>query len=237
MIYNVDGERLPCSTASFFDFDWTVFCWRFTQESSSPPVTSTRTATRSADSHRTTQTITTSPETKARPQPITPARVETTPTDVSGTGVVSSQWAILVLSGFKVQTSLTYFQNCLLFSTHSIEGYYIYHECDNVPNGQKARLLSPPIASAATQICVDFRYYMYGMDPDNLLRVLTRRSSGGEEENWKKMGIVSPSWQRGSVTVSKAASEKITVSMPNLFQVFLEATNYNVTRQFFFKIS
>lgn len=63
---------------------------------------------------------------------------------------------------------------------------------------------------------------MYGADSENLLRVLTRKSSG-EEENWKKKGIVSPSWQPGSVTVSKATSEQITVSMCSSIEVFLEA--------------
>lgn len=63
---------------------------------------------------------------------------------------------------------------------------------------------------------------MYGADSENLLRVLTRKSSG-EEENWKKTGIVSPSWQLGSVTVSKATSEQITVSMQGSVQIFPEA--------------
>lgn len=92
-----------------------------------------------------------------------------------------------------------------------------------MPNGKKARLLSPLITSNATHMCVQFRYYMYGADSDNVLRVLTRRDSG-EEENWNKKGIVSPSWRLGSVTVSKAASEKITVSMHSLIQTFLEAS-------------
>lgn len=127
------------------------------------------------------------------------------------------------LYSFEVKTSLTYFQKYLssVFNC-SIEGYYIYHECDNVPNGKKARLLSPLISSTATQICIQFRYYMYGTDSKNLLRVLTRKPSG-EEENWTRTGIVSPSWQPGSVTVSKAASENITVSMRSLIQVFLGA--------------
>lgn len=103
-----------------------------------------------------------------------------------------------------------------------IEGYYIYHESDNVPNGKRARLLSPLITSTATEMCVQFRYYMYGADGDNTLRVLTRRDSG-EEEIWSKKGIVSPSWKLGSVTVSKPASEKITVSMHSLIRTFLEA--------------
>lgn len=134
-----------------------------------------------------------------------------------------------VLYSFEVKTSLTYFQKYLssVFN-YSIEGYYIYHECDNVSNGKKARLLSPLISSTATQICIQFRYYMYGADTYNLLRVLTRKPSG-EEEIWKKTGIVSPSWQLGSVTVSNTTSEQITVSMCSSIQVYLEAglTSYS----------
>lgn len=63
---------------------------------------------------------------------------------------------------------------------------------------------------------------MYGADSDNVLRVLTRTDSG-DEENWKKTGPVSPSWMPGSVTVSKAASDNITVSMHSLIRMFLEA--------------
>lgn len=94
----------------------------------------------------------------------------------------------------------------------SADGFYIYHECDNVSDGQKARLLSPALSSAASQICVQFRYYMYGSDNKNVLRILTRRP-GGEEEAWKKTGIQSPSWLKGSVTVSKPSSQSITVSV------------------------
>lgn len=78
-------------------------------------------------------------------------------------------------------------------------------------NGKKARLLSPLISSTSSQICVQFRYYMYGVDSNNLLRVLTKRP-GGEEENWNRTGIQSPSWLPGSVTVSKSTTEQITVS-------------------------
>lgn len=78
-------------------------------------------------------------------------------------------------------------------------------------NGKKARLLSPLISSTSSQICVQFRYYMYGVDSNNLLRVLTKRPDG-EEENWNRTGIQSPSWLLGSVTVSKSTTEQITVS-------------------------
>ncbi|XP_051285542.1 zonadhesin, like isoform X2 [Dicentrarchus labrax] len=91
------------------------------------------------------------------------------------------------------------------------KGYYIYHEADNVANGQKARLLSPALSSLASQICVQFQYYMYGSDNNNVLRVLARRP-GAEEEVWKKTGIQSPSWLQGSVTVSKPSSQSVTIA-------------------------
>ncbi|XP_072232326.1 zonadhesin, like [Leuresthes tenuis] len=90
------------------------------------------------------------------------------------------------------------------------EGFYIYHESDNVSNGQTARLLSPAISSSAAQICVQFQYYMYGFDRDNTLRVLAKTPSG-EGEVWKKTGIQSPSWLKGSITVSKPSDESLTI--------------------------
>ncbi|XP_044040733.1 zonadhesin, like isoform X2 [Siniperca chuatsi] len=90
------------------------------------------------------------------------------------------------------------------------KGFYIYHECDNVSNGQKARLLSPALSSPASQICVQFQYYMYGSDNQNVLKVLAK-SPDNEKEVWKKTGIQSPSWLKGSVTVSKLSSQSITI--------------------------
>ncbi|XP_019955619.2 zonadhesin, like [Paralichthys olivaceus] len=89
-------------------------------------------------------------------------------------------------------------------------GFYIYHECDNLSNGQKARLLSPALSSSASQICVEFRYYMYGSDSQNVLRVLVK-SLSAEEEVWKKTGIQSPSWLKSSITVSKPGSQSVTI--------------------------
>lgn len=79
-------------------------------------------------------------------------------------------------------------------------------------NGQKVRLLSPALSSLASQICVQFRYYMYGTDNHNVLRVLSKRPEG-EEEVWKKTGFQSPSWLKGSVTVSTTSSQSTTVSV------------------------
>ncbi|KAM4612410.1 zonadhesin, like [Polymixia lowei] len=90
------------------------------------------------------------------------------------------------------------------------EGFYIYHECDNVANGQKARLFSPALSSSATQICVQFRYYMYGLDNQNELSVLVKRPSS-EEKVWKRTGIQSPSWLGGAVTVSKPTEQSVNI--------------------------
>uniref|UniRef100_A0A3P9KZD7 Zonadhesin, like n=1 Tax=Oryzias latipes TaxID=8090 RepID=A0A3P9KZD7_ORYLA len=89
-------------------------------------------------------------------------------------------------------------------------GYYIYHEGDNVSNGQKARLLSPAFSTAASQICVQFVYYMYGTDYTNVLRLL-KKTDSGEEEIWKRIGSISPSWLNGAVTVSKPSSQSLQV--------------------------
>ncbi|KAJ8007728.1 hypothetical protein DPEC_G00097200 [Dallia pectoralis] len=90
------------------------------------------------------------------------------------------------------------------------KGYYIYQECDNVANRQKVRLLSPALTSTSSQICVQFRYYMYGYDGENLLRVLAKQQSS-EEQVWEKIGIQSPSWLGASITVEKPAGDSLTI--------------------------
>ncbi|KAF4089273.1 hypothetical protein AMELA_G00064400 [Ameiurus melas] len=89
-------------------------------------------------------------------------------------------------------------------------GYYIYHEADNVSNGQKARLLSPVLSSTPAQICVQFQYYMYGADDSNTLTVLAKQP-GAEEVLWEKTGMQSPSWLRAAVTVSKPAEQSVEI--------------------------
>ncbi|XP_036843242.1 IgGFc-binding protein isoform X8 [Oncorhynchus mykiss] len=89
-------------------------------------------------------------------------------------------------------------------------GFYIYHECDNVANGQKARLLSPALSSTSTQICVQFHYYMYGSDNQNHLLVLAKRPTS-EDKVWEKTGIQSPSWLGAAVTVAKPAGQTLNI--------------------------
>uniref|UniRef100_UPI0037E8B019 zonadhesin, like n=1 Tax=Semicossyphus pulcher TaxID=241346 RepID=UPI0037E8B019 len=90
------------------------------------------------------------------------------------------------------------------------KGYYIYHEADNVSNGKKAQLLSPAISSPSTEICVQFRYYMYGSDSRNVLKVLAKRPDA-EVEVFEKVGIQSPSWLQGSVTVPNPSGSSVTI--------------------------
>ncbi|XP_057711322.1 zonadhesin, like isoform X4 [Corythoichthys intestinalis] len=90
------------------------------------------------------------------------------------------------------------------------EGAYIYQECDNVANGHHTRLLSPTLLTEASQICVQFRYYMYGLDGSNHLRVLVK-TTNDEEELWKRTGIQSPSWLEGDVTVPNSSNQAITI--------------------------
>ncbi|KAI5609967.1 zonadhesin isoform X2 [Silurus asotus] len=90
------------------------------------------------------------------------------------------------------------------------KGFYIYQEADNVSNGQKTRLLSPVIGSTPAQICVQFRYYMYGADDSNTLTVLAKRP-GAEEMLWQKTGIQSPSWLGAAVTVSQPTGQSVEI--------------------------
>lgn len=100
-----------------------------------------------------------------------------------------------------------------LSQSFAAEGFFIYTECDNVFNGGSAGLKSPPLSSKATHICVQFRYYMYGADSSNVLRVLAKRPGGVEDEVWKKTGFQSPSWLKGEVTVTKPSTDNVVVSI------------------------
>lgn len=93
------------------------------------------------------------------------------------------------------------------------DGFYIYQECDNVANGRNARLLSPTFfLTAMEQICVQFRYYMYGSDTSNVLRLLVKRQNS-EDELWVKTGLQSTAWLKGAVTVSNSTNQGLSVSV------------------------
>lgn len=100
-----------------------------------------------------------------------------------------------------------------LSKSFAAEGFFVYTECDNVFSGGLSGLKSPSLSSKATQICVQFRYYMYGSESDNVLRVLAKRPSGKEDEFWKKTGYQSTSWLKGDVTVTKPSTDNIVVSI------------------------
>lgn len=93
------------------------------------------------------------------------------------------------------------------------EGFFIYTECDNVFNGGLSGLKSPSLSTKATQICVQFHFYMYGSESDNVLRILAKRPGGMEDEIWKKTGYQSPSWLKGEVTVTKPSKDNVIVSI------------------------
>ncbi|XP_077400930.1 zonadhesin, like isoform X2 [Vanacampus margaritifer] len=77
-------------------------------------------------------------------------------------------------------------------------------------DGRKIRLLSPTYLEAPAQICVQFRYYMYGSDSSNVLRLLAKRLIS-EEELWKKTGLQSPSWLKGAITVANPSNQDLTI--------------------------
>ncbi|XP_078061500.1 IgGFc-binding protein-like, partial [Mustelus asterias] len=76
-------------------------------------------------------------------------------------------------------------------------GHYIYQEADDFTKGQSVRLDSPSLAVSGV-VCVEFRYYMYGADPDNALSVILKGSSI-QQRVWSRTGVQSPSWLHGEV--------------------------------------
>ncbi|XP_067879876.1 zonadhesin, like [Heterodontus francisci] len=89
-------------------------------------------------------------------------------------------------------------------------GYYIYQEADDFAKGQSVRLDSPSLAVSG-DICVEFWYYMYGSDFDNVLTVYLKESST-EQQIWSKRGAQSPSWLHGTVDRSFKTPTNIKVT-------------------------
>nr|XP_049615661.1 zonadhesin, like isoform X24 [Syngnathus scovelli] len=109
-------------------------------------------------------------------------------------------------------------------------GSYIYQEGDNFGKGQRSRLLSPPFfLTSAAQICVQFRYYMYGSDNSNSLRLMAKWQNG-QEELWKKTGLQSPSWLKGAVTVTSSSDQEVTIvfEAQRGFTVFCDSALDNI---------
>ncbi|XP_051780732.1 zonadhesin, like [Erpetoichthys calabaricus] len=90
-------------------------------------------------------------------------------------------------------------------------GYYIYHEADNVADSQMARLLSPPLMAPSGQACIQFWYYMYGLDANNLLSVLIKRDQEAEELVWDRKGLQSHSWLKAEVSVSMKDTQQFVI--------------------------
>ncbi|KAI5104311.1 zonadhesin isoform X2 [Silurus meridionalis] len=93
------------------------------------------------------------------------------------------------------------------------KGFYIYQEADNVSNGQKTRLLSPVISSTPAQICVQFRYYMYGADDSNTLTVLAKRP-GAEEMLWQKTADITTTTPTTTVSTPKPSTPQPSTPKP-----------------------
>ncbi|XP_069042968.1 zonadhesin, like [Lepisosteus oculatus] len=90
-------------------------------------------------------------------------------------------------------------------------GYYIYHEADNVVSGQGARLLSPVLRPRDSQLCVQFWFYMYGLESDNRLALLVQKPGAVEQLLWERQGIQSHSWLGEAVTVPASPGQDLTV--------------------------
>ncbi|XP_066578814.1 zonadhesin, like [Amia ocellicauda] len=91
------------------------------------------------------------------------------------------------------------------------DGYYIYLEADNVANGQGAQFLSPVLLAPGSDLCVQFWFYMYGLDSQNSLAVLVQRPGGEQERLWEEMGAQSHSWLASAVTVPTIPGQQVTV--------------------------
>nr|XP_014346130.1 PREDICTED: zonadhesin-like [Latimeria chalumnae] len=79
------------------------------------------------------------------------------------------------------------------------KGHYIYQEADDIGAGQSVKLESPIIVTPVN-LCVEFRYYMYGTSQGSELNVQVLNASSSLVV-WKQQGIQSSSWLYGSVTV------------------------------------
>ncbi|KAH0626046.1 hypothetical protein JD844_000749 [Phrynosoma platyrhinos] len=75
-------------------------------------------------------------------------------------------------------------------------GYYIYPEA-----GKSVQLESPALDSGATEICVEFLYYLYSLGDKAQLAVKVQDPSGNISTLWTRGGMQSSAWLVGAVTV------------------------------------
>ncbi|XP_013922929.1 PREDICTED: zonadhesin-like, partial [Thamnophis sirtalis] len=78
-------------------------------------------------------------------------------------------------------------------------GYFIYQEASNLIPYDLNRLESPQLLSSG-EICIDFRYHMFGSEDFNQLHV-TLLEDQDETTVWSQMGSQSPAWQHGLTSV------------------------------------
>eukprot|EP00062_Callorhinchus_milii_P025487 gi/632986520/ref/XP_007910285.1/ PREDICTED: zonadhesin-like [Callorhinchus milii] len=97
-------------------------------------------------------------------------------------------------------------------------GYYIYQEADDFTDGQAAKLNSPSV-TVSGDVCVQFRYFMYGIDSTNALNVYVETST--IEKKWSSKGIQSNVWLLGTIDLNYMTSTSIKV----IFESVRGATN------------
>ncbi|XP_039197436.1 IgGFc-binding protein-like isoform X7 [Crotalus tigris] len=78
-------------------------------------------------------------------------------------------------------------------------GYFIYQEASNLVPYDLNRLESPQLM-ASGEVCIDFRYHMFGAEDFNELHV-TLLWEGSEMVVWSQIGSQGPEWQHGLASV------------------------------------
>ncbi|XP_011369989.1 zonadhesin [Pteropus vampyrus] len=82
------------------------------------------------------------------------------------------------------------------------EGGFIYLEANNFSRaGQSFRLVSRPFCAPGA-VCVEFAYYMYGLEEGTKLRLLLGSPAGSSPTSlWQRIGSQSPDWLNVSITI------------------------------------
>nr|KAF6442856.1 zonadhesin [Rousettus aegyptiacus] len=82
------------------------------------------------------------------------------------------------------------------------EGGFIYLEANRFSRaGQSFRLVSRPFCAPGA-ICVEFAYYMYGLEEGTKLRLLLGSPAGSSPTSlWQRIGSQSPDWLNVSITI------------------------------------
>uniref|UniRef100_A0A8C4S3B0 Zonadhesin n=1 Tax=Erpetoichthys calabaricus TaxID=27687 RepID=A0A8C4S3B0_ERPCA len=157
-------------------------------------------------------------------------------------------WFFLVLSGCEVLTSCNFNDDSIPFCNFRQDtndhSDWIRHKGPTPTNGtgpsgdypdgskyisrpvQMARLLSPPLMAPSGQACIQFWYYMYGLDANNLLSVLIKRDQEAEELVWDRKGLQSHSWLKAEVSVSMKDTQQFVVRLHDfIIQGYQQSVN------------